>query len=77
MEKVSRFDRKTLRGVHRLFRGVHFVLGGCKRQRGCNLNDRGTLTNWNLSMNSLFRFVRIKHDLRMERSNQLPVRFQC
>ena len=34
-------------------------------------------TNGNLSMNSLFRFVRIKHDLRMERSNQLPVRFQC
>ena len=27
MEKVSRFDRKTLRGVHRLFRGVHFYLG--------------------------------------------------
>ena len=36
MEKVSRFDRKTLRGVHRLFRGVHFYLGGCKRQRGCS-----------------------------------------
>ena len=28
MEKVSRFDRKTVRGVHRLFRGVHFDLGG-------------------------------------------------
>ena len=40
MEKVSRFDRKTLRGVHRLFRGVHFYLGGCKRQRGCKMNDR-------------------------------------
>ena len=24
------FDRKTLRGVHRLFRGVHFTLRGCK-----------------------------------------------
>ena len=28
LEKVSRFDRKTVRGVHRLFRGVHFDLGG-------------------------------------------------
>mgnify|MGYP007069911069 CR=1 FL=1 len=35
LEKVFRFDRKRLKGVHRLFRGVHFVLRGCKRQRGC------------------------------------------
>ena len=39
LEKVSRFDRKTIKGVHRLFRGVHFNLGGCKRQRGCKVND--------------------------------------
>jgi hypothetical protein len=39
MEKVWRFDRKTIKGVHRLFRGVHFNLGGCKWQRGCILND--------------------------------------
>ena len=39
LEKVSRFDRKTIKGVHRLFRGVHFNLGGCKWQRGCILND--------------------------------------
>ena len=52
LEKVLRFDRKTLRGVHRLFRGVHFYLGGCKWKRGCNLNDRGTLTNLNLQWHS-------------------------
>ena len=40
VEKVLLFDKKTLRGVHRLFRGVHFLLGGCKWQRGCILNDR-------------------------------------
>ena len=48
LENVLRFDRKTLRGVHRLFRGVHFVLGGCKCQRGCKMNDRGVLANWKL-----------------------------
>ena len=28
------FDRKTLRGVHRLFRGVHFPLGGANGKGG-------------------------------------------
>ena len=43
MEKVLRFDRKMLKGVHRLFRGVHFYLGGCKRQRGCKVNHWGAI----------------------------------
>ena len=51
-EKVSRFDRKTLRGVHRLFRGVHFLFRGCKQQRGCKVNDWGIPSNWNLSANT-------------------------
>ncbi len=38
MEKVLRFDRKWLKGVHRLFGGVHSLFGGCKRQRGCKVN---------------------------------------
>ena len=37
MEKALRFDRKTLRGVHRLFKGVHFTLGGRKWEGGANL----------------------------------------
>jgi len=49
MEKVLRFDRIIVKGVHRLFSGVHFYLGRCKRQRGCIMNDRGAPTNWNLS----------------------------
>lgn len=40
MEKVECFDRKRLKGVHRLFRGVHFLFGGCKRQRGFKENER-------------------------------------
>ena len=34
VEKVSRFDRKTIKGVHRLFRGVHFNLGGVQMAKG-------------------------------------------
>ena len=45
MEKVSRFDRISQKGVHRLFRGVQM-------EKGCNLNDRGTLTNLNLQWHS-------------------------
>ena len=41
LEKVLRFDRKRLKVGHRLFRGVHFYLGGCKRQRGCKVNEIG------------------------------------
>ena len=33
MEKVSRFDRKTINGVHRLFRGVHFERLGALTNR--------------------------------------------
>ena len=38
LEKVLRFDRKRLKGVHRLFGGCIPFLGGCKRQRGCKVN---------------------------------------
>ena len=48
MEKVSRFDRKTLKGVHRLFRGVHFALGGCKWSEGVHFERLGALINRNL-----------------------------
>lgn len=36
LEKVSRFDRKTSKGVHRLFRGFKF-------QRGFKMNSSGVL----------------------------------
>ena len=47
LEKVLRFDRKPLRGVHRLFRGVHFLLGGCKWSGGCILNVWGEASRQN------------------------------
>ena len=67
MDKVSRFARKTLRGVHRLFRGVHFYLGGCKRQRGCILNSRGAPTNWYLTLPIHYIFSKCKRDIEMPR----------
>ena len=33
MERVLHFDRKTLRGVHRLFKGVHFERLGALTNR--------------------------------------------
>ena len=43
MEKVSRFDRKTSKGVHRLFRGVQPGPRGGKFQRGFKMNSSGVL----------------------------------
>ncbi len=42
-EKVSRFDRKTSKGVHRLFRGVQPGPRGGKFQRGFKMNSSGVL----------------------------------
>ena len=62
LEKVLRFDRKRLKVGHRLFRGVHFYLGGCKRQRGCKVNEIGIVENYQHSaLSYVFFFVQQVH----------------
>ena len=51
LEKVSRFARIMREGVHRLFRGVHIVLRGCKCKGGSNRED---FIIWHLDSTYLF-----------------------
>ena len=68
MEKVPHFDRKTLRGVHHLFRGCISLFGGA-HSKGVQSERQVIPENWTSSFQKLLDLLFV---IRIDQHDPLP-----